>query len=71
MPEQKHLPGAMQDPTMKAIMDMAKLASGFMKNGGRAEYQEGGAPEDEPASSEFATPMKIPMSRIEIAQNFT
>jgi hypothetical protein len=47
MPEQKHLPGAMQDPTMKAIMDMAKLASGFMKNGGRAEYQEGGAPEDE------------------------
>jgi len=43
MPEQKHLPGAMQDPTMKAIMDMAKLASGFMKNGGRAGYATDGA----------------------------
>jgi hypothetical protein len=42
LPEQKHLPGAMQDPTMKAIMDMAKLASGFMKNGGRAGYEGGG-----------------------------
>jgi len=47
MPDQKHLPGAMQDPTMKAIMDMAKFASGFMKNGGRAGYEGGGAPEDE------------------------
>ena len=43
LPSTKNLPGTMQDPTMADIM---KIASMFMKNGGRAGYATDGAVDD-------------------------